>query len=416
MKRKYRILTVAMLILIGLSCSDNDKKLSNRGRISFYGETFPLEQGAIYHGNNHFVAAIEDYTFEDRYEGEEGEQIDQVKGYTAEVTEKQTGNFLIGLYEDRFVISELTQSANGQGACICIYLASPEPDKIAPGKYTYSLNHDKYTFKGYSSANYDSKEVSQANELTEGEVEISQEGDIYTITFKCKTNFGGPIEGSYTGNLKSFNIRENTETVNFVEDIRLKALFEEVDYADQEDEPQSEPDYLRGMSFFQSSSGDVYSADLYKDFTESARKGIDIALAYDAENKSVYFESPIKMRALLWHNTFENEDLFDYSFDLPCHTKYMPAPPDFTDADFEALSALEDFIFDFSEAEVSIPIETALPYFVFVQTGNGLQGVIQVKEISPESTEMIGGITYPVNPSILMDVKFPRSFSEQQIR
>ena len=118
----------------------------------------------------------------------------------------------------------------------------------------------------------------------------------------------------------------------------------------------------------------------------------------------------------MWHNTFQNENLFNYSFDLPCHTKYMPAPQDFTNADFEALAKQEDFVFDFSEAKVSIPVESATPRFVFVQTGNGLQGVIRIKEITPESTEMISGIIYPVNPSIIMDVKFPRSFSEQQIR
>lgn len=66
-------------------------------------------------------------------------------------------------------------------------IASPNPEKIVPGKYTYSLNHDEYTFKGYSSVNYSTNEDITPNELTEGEVYISQEGDTYTITFKCET-------------------------------------------------------------------------------------------------------------------------------------------------------------------------------------------------------------------------------------
>ena len=127
-----------LLALIGLpSCSDEDNKLSTSGQISFYGEKYPLEQGAIYHDNNHTVLAVTDYIFEDRYQGVDGEQIDQVKGFTAEMKGEQTGNFLIGLYEHGFVLSDLTKDARGNGACICLRIASPETDKIAPGKYTY---------------------------------------------------------------------------------------------------------------------------------------------------------------------------------------------------------------------------------------------------------------------------------------
>ena len=417
MKKNCQFLTTTLLALIGLSsCSDEDNKLSTTGQISFYGENYLLEQGAIYHDNNHTVITVSDYLFEDRYLGENGEQTDQVKGFSAEIKEKQTGNFLIGLYEHGFVLSDLTKDARGNGAWICLRIASPEIDKLVPGKYTYSLNRDEYTFKGNASVNYNSGGSTNPNELTGGEINITQEGDLYTIAFKCETSFGGPIEGTYTGSLKPFDIRKEIGTVNFYENVKLEALFDKVEYTDLEGIFHSEPDYLRATSFFLSSTQQVYSANLYKGLAESAKKGIDIALAYDATNKTVYFESPIKMRALLWHNTFQNENLFNYSFDLPCHTKYMPAPQDFTNADFEALAKQEDFVFDFSEAKVSIPVESATPRFVFVQTGNGLQGVIRIKEITPESTEMISGIIYPVNPSIIMDVKFPRSFSEQQIR
>ena len=417
MKKTIRILTAMLLALIGLpSCSDEDNERSATGRISFYGENYLLEQGAIYHDNNHSVIAVTDYTFEDRYQGEDGEKVDQVKGFSAEVKGKQTGNFLIGLYEHGFVLSDLTKDARGSGACICLRVASPEVDRIVPGKYAYSLNRDEYSFKGNSSVKYNSGGSTTANELSEGEVNISQEGDIYTITFNCKTSFGGSIEGTYTGSLKAFDIRKEIGTVNFYENVKLEALFDKVEYTDPEGVFHSEPDYLRATSFFLSSTQQVYSANLYKGLSASVKKGIDIALAYDRTNQAVYFESPIKMRALLWHNTFQDESLLNYSFDLPCHTKYMPAPQSFTNADFEALAQQEDFVFDFTESKVSIPVGSTTPLFVFVQTGNGLQGAIRIKEVIPESTEMIGGIVYPVNPAIVMDVKFPRSFSEQQIR
>lgn len=51
MKKNCRFLTATLLALIGLSsCSDEDNKLSTTGQISFYGENYLLEQGAIYHG------------------------------------------------------------------------------------------------------------------------------------------------------------------------------------------------------------------------------------------------------------------------------------------------------------------------------------------------------------------------------
>lgn len=416
MKKKRRILGMMLLaMVVCFSCSENDDG-TIAGEISFYGEKYLLEQGAIYHDNNHDVIAVEDYVFEDRYLFEGEERIDEVKGFTVEIKDKQTGNFLIGLYEQGFVLSDLTKDARGEGACICLRLASPETDRLVPGKYVYSLNHDEYTFKGYSSANYRSGSSTVPNELVEGEVEILQDGDLYTVIFNCATSTGGRVEGIYNGVLKEFDIRKNVETVNYYENIVMEALFDTISYMDTENVLHQEPDYSRATSFFATSTQKLYSANLYRDLSEISRRSIDIALAYDRENASVYFESPLKMRGLLWHNTFENETLFDYSFDLPCHTKYMPTSADFTDADFEALDVQEDFVIDFEEALVSIPVTTSMPCFLWVQTGNGLRGCIRVREIRPESSETVNGITYQVNPSIVVDMKFPRSYSEQKIR
>ena len=260
------------------SCSDEDNKLSTTGQISFYGENYLLEQGAIYHDNNHRDCRLR-LPLRRSLSGKNGEQTDQVKGFSAEVKEKQTGNFLIGLYEHGFVLSDLTKDARGNGACICLRIASPEIDKLVPGKYTYSSNRDEYTFKGNASVNYNSGGSTNPNELTGGEINITQEGDLYTIAFKCETSFGGPIEGTYTGSLKPFDIRKEIGTVNFYENVKLEALFDKVEYTDLEGIFHSEPDYLRATSFFLSSTQQVYSANLYKGLAESAKKGIDIALA-----------------------------------------------------------------------------------------------------------------------------------------
>lgn len=114
---------------------------------------------------------------------------------------------------------------------------------------------------------------------------------------------------------------------------------------------------------------------------------------------------------------YESETLFDYSFDLPCHTRYMPAPDNFTNEDFEELALQEDFNFDFEEAISSFPVASpSLPCFFVVQTGNGQVGVVRVREVTPESTEMINGVTYPKNPFIVMDIKFSSNSSEEKIR
>lgn len=415
MKKRHWIFVLMLLYGIGSSACSDDDEGTIAGSISFYGEEFLLEQGAVYRDNNHAVIAVEDYVFEDSYETENGLKKDDVKGFCAAMTDGQTGNFLVGLYEHGFVLSDVTKGARGSGACICLRLASPDVEKLVPGKYVYSKSREAYTFVGYSSVNFDSPKVIP-NELTEGVVNVDCQGEIYTITFDCKTSFGAEVKGNYVGVLKAFDIRKNAESINSKEDIKLEALFDKVNYTDLEGVDHSEPDYFRAYSFYASSNKTTYSANIYRNLSESEKKNIDIALAYDTLTETVRFESPIKMRALLWHNMYKNETLFNYTFDLPCHTKYMLAPEEFTDEDFDALKEIGDFNVDFSETIVSIPVNSLEPYFVFVQTGNGELGCIRVKKVVPATTEMIEGVIYPVNPYILMDIKFPRSYSEQKLR
>ena len=73
MKKNSLIFILNMIILLGLfSCSNNDE-IDRSNQIQLYGESYLLEKGAIYHDNNHTVIAINDYTFEDRYQGANGE-------------------------------------------------------------------------------------------------------------------------------------------------------------------------------------------------------------------------------------------------------------------------------------------------------------------------------------------------------
>ena len=398
------------------ACSD-DGDVNYSNRIQMYGETYALEQAAVYHDNNHTVIAVNDYDYVDEYEWQDVAYMDVVKGFTAEVKEQQTGNFLVSLYEEGFVVSDITEKAVGEGACVSLRLASPDTAVLEPGVYVYSANRDEYTFQGHSTVSYNTRDDSPvSNDLTEGKVTVSREGDVYSIDFDCKTSFGGSIVGSYKGPLKAFDIRKDAEMVNVIENVKLEALFPEVNYIDVEGVAHHEPDYQRATSFLATASRAIYTANLYKNLPELEKRAIDIALRYDSENAMIYFASPIEMRSWLWHNKFQSEDLFNYSFDLYCHTQYMLAPADFTEADFEQLASSADFTFAFSAEEVGIPVGQTLPCFVFVQTGNGLKGVIRINEITPEGSESDGGVVHAVNPSLGMDIKFPRDFSEEKLR
>lgn len=425
MKKNSRTLhALLMALVVFASCSDDDT--GTLGKVSFYGVPYQLSQGAVYHDNNHTVVEVTDYVFEDRYQGENGEQVDRVQGFATNFNkEEETGNFLVGLYEDSFVLSDMNQEARGKGAAVWFRIASSDFTKLEPGKYTLSPNAEKFTCRGYYSASYNTNYDPSAyfdgtygkyKELKEGEVEITQAGEEYTVTFNCKSNNEGVIQGSFTGPLKAYDIQDDGIVATF-NDIQLEALFDKVEYTDEKGVFHSEPDYRRATSFLSIATQNVYSANTYKDEGEDTKKSIDVALAYDKDSQSVYFESPIKMRALLWHNTYESEELSGYSFDLPCHTKYMLAPPDFSNADFEALSSVKDFDFNLTDAsEAKIPVNASMPCFVFAQTGNGLRCVIRVNRIKPVSSEVSGGITYAVNPLMELDVRLPESFTKKPVR
>ncbi len=408
MKKRFLSFTVCGFLLFSLSCSD-DETITHSGTLSLYGEKYSLQQGGIWQDDNNLVIRAEDYVFVDRYRLNDQDYSDTVRGFTAQVEQRQTGNFILCLYEESFRISETLQSAKGNGACIGFHLSSPETDRLSPGKYTYSLNKEGYTFKGYSGAAYDATKNTELNELTEGEVDITENAGIYQVVFQCKTGFGGTVTGQYTGRLKLFDVRRNADVVTTYPDIKLEALYDTVTFMDEGIE-KKEPDYLRGTAFLMSSGQTALSARDCAGLGATSRKNVDIALVYDQTDRTVYFESPIRMRSLLWHNTFEN-----YNFDLPCHTKYMKAPA-MTDSDFEHITDKKDFAIEIKEEKVKIPVGTSVPVFLYVETGLGEIGVIRVKRVTPEGREIAAGKEYPVNPNVIMDIKFPKTYSESKIR
>lgn len=409
MKNIFLMWIIPLLGLLCPACSSDGDGMDRSKLLTIYGEEYALGEAVIWKDDNHTVVFQEEYVFEDHYPTDGGEKTDTVKGFMTEVKDYRTGNFMLGLYETGFVINDVLYKAQGEGACLCLQLASPDTAELKPGKYIFDKSREQYTFKGYFASVYKPGGTTPAK-IGDGVVEVSVEEDCYTINFNCKTSFGGTVAGCYTGKPAGYNILGQTKGVVYQQDIVLRALYDTVVY-EKEGIVVKEPDYLRGISFLNSTSKKTFSAEKYCLLNATEKAKVDIAVAYSEDEHAIYFESPIRMRALLWHNQYE-----DYDFDLPCHTRYMAAPADFKDTDFDSLAKKEDFVFQMKEEKVKIPVGTTSPKYVFVVTGQGQMGVIRVREVKPASTEMIDGVEYQVNPLVVMDIKFPRIFSEVEMR
>lgn len=401
---------VCVTLSILYACSDGDT-LDSSNVLSLYGKGYDLEQGVIWHGEHNLVTSAGEYVFEDHYEVDGEPQTDKITGFTTEIKGTQTGNFMLCLYEPGFTIDDFFMNngadktllgARGQGACISLHLSSPDTGSLKAGKYVFSINRDEFTFKGYSSSDYVvGEENFVPNELTGGEVNISLRNNTWTVVFKCTTSFGGSVEGSYQGMIKEYDIRSNESLVNSAESITLYAPLDTIQEFDMGSwEMVDFPDYT-APAFMRSSSMQALAAADFMYSDALSRRGIDIALAYDKENAAVYFESPIRMRARLWH--WEE-------FNLSCHTKYMMAPESFTNEDFEEIAQREDFSFKATEERVSIPADAVLPLFVFVECGTGVPGVIRINEVTEAYPE------YTMSATVTMDVKFLRIPEELKIR
>jgi len=101
----------------------------------------------------------------------------------------------------------------------------------------------------------------------------------------------------------------------------------------------------------------------------------------------------------------------------------MKAPASFTDEQFENITT-DDFSFDIESQEVTVPAtgaDTFAPCYVFFKTGRGVQGVMKIKELTEakDGTYVMSDVVsynFPVNPSLLIDIKCPAVVSNPMIR
>lgn len=426
-----------------LSCSDQEDGLVNPDKmIRLYGNSYNLQSGVIWQSNSNIVVSSVPFVYEDIYEKDGSMVTDKVEGFRAGVDQIETGNFTLSLYEEGLYYNRELEKAQGEAACICFHLASPKVGELVPGKYVFGTDKTPYTFVGYCSSYYNtqSKENIPAT-LSEGEVSIEKNADSYRVVFQCKTTFGGEVAGEYNGLLDNCRVSQVKSTE--YEDVSLSGLLDEVEIIPWYNEEfvqlladnigvsfddavailELQPDGDRflslsyaytdldieiGQSLFSLSTGLSQTARNAKNNLES----VDLALVWNKSQESFCFESPIRMRSLLGH---------DSQYDFKSHTIYMKAPESFTDSDYANLNS-DNFVFQITEEKVEISTRDFKPSYVFFQTGKGVQGIINVKSYTPLDTKVEidpsagGGYILPLNPALQLEIKCPAVVSNPQIR
>lgn len=413
MKKSICIMTLVLGICLFLGACSEDKKGPEviPSTVNMYGKDYNLQSGVIWKNNRNVIITKEDYTFEDTYTNEEGQQVtDQVKGFAAGKDITVTGNFMLSLYGAGLTFNPAQEKVEGKGACVCFHLNSTDIDKVVPGKYVYGKEKQPNTFIAYSSVSWDPQSQGSPLEITSGEVTIEQKDNTYTVKFDCKTANGNSIKGQYEGALQTQKVKQ--AAYGMYQDVEIAGLLDTVTIIMKlngeigMEEPQSDTE---GTAFYSTISNTTQKAG------DPNKEKIDLALGWDRNTESFIFESPLKMRSWLWHDA-------DYTF--PCHTTYMKAPDSFTNEDFAKLEET-GFSFDIKDEKTVVPTKDFKPGYVFFQTGNGIQGVIHIKKFTPFGTteqDLIPGLPgmqvliTPKNATLTMDVKCPVNFINPPIR
>lgn len=405
-KNVYLISSMLLALLCFWSC-DKEDGLDPSAMLQMYGRQYNVTDGVIWENNPTSIYSTKPYVYTDIYVNESGETVtDNVEGFTIGDGQVKLGDFMLSLYEEGLVFNENLQAVKGRGACVCFHLLSSDLESLVPGKYVYGRQKAN-TFIGYSSSDYNTEESVVPAEISEGEVTIEKTGEIYSVVFHCKTTFGGELSGEYRGELRTCRVPLLASTV--IQDMSLAGLMDTVTVIETIFGDSSETkglDVDNGAAFLASSKGICQIA------SDNGKELVDVALVWDKESESFYFESPIRMRSLLGHTD---------TYNFPCHTIYMKAPDTFTDDDYDKLEET-GFSFTIQDEKVEFSMPSFKPGYVFFEAGNSTQGVIRVKGYTPQGvsiTDVVPGIwtrTTPVNPALRVDIKCPANFVNPRIR
>lgn len=431
---KKRCLWPGIFALAGVlltSCFEESNEIGPN-KIQIYGVDYELRSGVLWHSADNRVLETQEYVFTDHFMDADGNpQSVESKGFTVGENSRSNGNFLLSLYDQGLSLNPDLLLLRGKGTCICFHLASPDKQHLAAGTYTWGDKKEDFTYRAFYSSAFNPEELkTAAAEIKEGKVTVSIEGEEYMVDFDCKTDFGAIIKGTYQGHLATYQI-EN-EDIAIRTDVKIQALLDSIKsvldmYMPEEygghqtmDWTTPGPDFYQGEALY-SVMGGIASTVA----SASGNENMELALVYNRASESVFFESPIKMCVWLHHQySCDGTDFLTF----PCHTRYMKAPQNFTEEDFDKITQSSDLDFVIEgEPRVEISLSTSQPEFIFFETGKGMRGVIKVKDTTPfkvsvsDFSEMTGGLgtatlTSNVNPSIITDIKYVSSVANMKIR
>lgn len=392
------------------SCSDQEEGVDPSAMLKIYGKEYQLTSGVIWKNHPMKITTKEPYVYEDTYVNAEGQEVtDRITGFKATDEQTDLGNFMLSLYEDGLSLNENLGSATGRAACVCFHLNSENVNELSAGKYVYGMDKKAFSFVGYYSSDYDALIDIKPGVFSEGEITVEKNGDQYKVVFHCKTSFGGEISGEYQGKLSIQHVAAQANAS--ANDITLAGLLDTVKQIQEVPSTGQifeiiTPDTYNGAAFFSSALSTAQVAEY------SNKEMTDIALVWDKEKSVFRFESPVRMRSLLGH---------DDAYNFLCHTIYMKAPADFTDADYESLG--NNLPVQVTEEKVEISTENFTPQYVFFQTGTGVQGAIRINGFSPLGAKVEDwfgmGMVFiytPINPALKIDIKYPATFVNPSIR
>lgn len=408
-------LRVALSIVLLSSCSDDGgDDLNPKAAFSIYGLDYALESGVLWHGDNNFVANKIEYTFLDVYTDSEGNTVeDDIKGFSLDGSVNQVGNFIVSLYGEGITYKEDVQGAVGKGAVITIHFSSENLMELEEGSYEYSERRKASTFRAFSSSMYDFNAASQwdagdASSITEGNISVSKIGDQYEFKLNCKTEYGSDVKGTYLGKCELVDIKQKL-SMNHMEDVQMSAVFDTIHAVSKSmwGVHESAKEDIYATAVYNTSTSSVMSISNALTLTDIDKERIELAMSYDRESNSVFFKSPIELRAEMWRGTGGNPDVI-----FPCHTKFQCFPEDFTEEDFNNLNSSDDFVFPVTENIEGIPLDSELPKLILFETGNGLKGAIKITNIIPVGEEISYGwfgsvTTKETNPVVTFEMKTP---------
>ncbi len=421
------------LLIVFVSCSDDNNELQpGNNQYLMYGINYDLTSGILWHeipGNvieQTTEIFYDDYSRTYKTKDDRDSVVyfrDTLEVPSANVKNQVTGKFVISLYGAGASFDEQENRTIGKSNVITFHLSVPE-DEFKTGQYTFATTNETNTFFGFSCSEYDfTQKIGPANPIDSGVIDISQQGDIYSIQFNCKTTSNQWLKGNYTGNLQTVDNRKSS--LIEVKDMVLEGL-PDTTYTYQYWEPI--PDFLaqpydpRARVMGISSTG--FSCGFFNGYYQIAdRKSVDLGYCNYSKNKDKYcFISPVHLRPY-----------YNHKLTPANHTKFInnvnASNIHFTVEDFDNLTPADGHIFrsfdivpDYQEIDIDAP----LPRVVLFQNSLGLKGAIKIKEVVPigmveksfenEYTHEVVNKIVPGGGYIKFDLKVQRNSSSESIK